>query len=173
MPHPPFLLLGQVLRPHGVRGEVRVAVQTAYPERLVDGTRVYVGPDPENVATAAAHTVRRVRPHRDELIIDLDGIPDRSAADTLREQYIMIPIDSAVPLEEGEYYLFQLIDMTVVTVDGETLGKVDEVIETGANDVFVVHGPRGEVLVPDIDECVLDIDFDTKTITIDPLEGLF
>ncbi|MGQ9848468.1 MAG: ribosome maturation factor RimM [Aggregatilineaceae bacterium] len=172
-PHsPPFLLLGRVLRPHGVRGEVRIEVITAYPERIVPDQRVYLGRDPSEVSTAVPHTVARARKHQHYLILQFKEIPDRNAAELLREQYVMVALEDAVPLEEGEYYLFQAIGLQVITTDGEVLGNVVDVIETGANDVFVVHGPRGEVLLPDIDECVKEIDFEAGTLTVHLLDGL-
>lgn len=169
---PPFLLLGRVLRPHGVRGEVRIEVITAYPERIVPEQRVYLGRDPSDLRSAVPHTVSRVRKHQHYLILQFEGVPDRNAAELLREQYVMVALEDAVPLEEGEYYLFQAIGLQVITTEGEVLGHVVDIIETGANDVFVVHGPRGEVLLPDIDECVKQIDFETGTLTVHLLDGL-
>jgi len=169
---PPFLLLGQVLRPHGIRGELRVEVLTAYPERIGPEQRVYLGADPADVSAARLYTIAQVRRHQQYLILQLAEIDDRNAAELLREQYVMVAFEDAIPLEDNEYYLFQVIGLEVVTIDGEALGTVQEVLETGANDVFVVHGPRGEVLLPVIDECVQRIDFDARTITVRLLEGL-
>lgn len=171
-PAPPFLLLGRVLRPHGVRGEVRIEILTAYPERIVPDQRVYLGRDPSDVRTAVPHTVIRARKHQHYLILQFKEIPDRNAAELLREQYVMVALEDAVPLEEGEYYLFQVIGLRAISTEGEELGSVVDVIETGANDVFVVHGPRGEILLPDIDECIRDIDFETGTLTVQLLDGL-
>ncbi|MCL4239205.1 MAG: 16S rRNA processing protein RimM [Anaerolineae bacterium] len=169
---PPFLLLGQVLRPHGIRGELRVEVLTAYPERIGPGQRVYLGPSPTDVSAARLYTIVQARQHQKYLILQLAGIGDRNAAELLREQYVMVAFEDAVPLEDGEYYLFQVIGLEVVTTEGEVLGSIQEVLETGANDVFVVRGPRGEVLLPVIDECVQHIDFDAGRITVRLLEDL-
>ena len=170
--NPPFVLLGQVLRPHGIRGELRVEVLTAYPERIGPEQRVYLGADPADVSAARLYTIAQVRRHQQYLILQLAEIDDRNAAELLREQYVMVAFEDAIPLEDNEYYLFQVIGLEVVTIDGEALGTVQEVLETGANDVFVVHGPRGEVLLPVIDECVQRIDFDARTITVRLLGGL-
>ena len=169
---PPFLLLGQVLRPHGVRGELRVEVLTAYPERIVPQQRVYLGPDPADVSAARLYTIAQARRHQQYLILQLAEVGDRNAAELLREQYVMVAFEDAIPLEDDEYYLFQVIGLEVVTTEGEALGRITDVLETGANDVFVVRGPRGEVLLPVIDECVQCIDFDAGTITVRLLEGL-
>ena len=85
---------------------------------------------------------------------------------------VQIPIENAVPLEEGEYYLYQLIGVQVETEDGEGLGQVVDVIETGANDVYVVRGPRGEVLLPAIGDVVLDLDLESKRMVVHLLAGL-
>lgn len=169
---PPFLLLGQVLRPHGIRGELRVEVLTAYPERIGPEQRVYLGPDPADVSAARLYTIVQARRHQQYLILRLAEISDRNAAELLRQQYVMVALEDAIPLEDDEYYLFQVIGLDVISTDGETLGSVQDVLETGANDVLVVHGPRGEILLPVIDECVQDIDFDAGTITVRLLDGL-
>ncbi|MCZ7540736.1 MAG: ribosome maturation factor RimM [Anaerolineae bacterium] len=169
---PPFLLLGRVLRPHGIRGELRVEVLTAYPERIEPEQQVYLGLDPADVSAARLYTIVQARQHQKYLILQLAGIGDRNAAELLREQYVMVAFEDAIPLEDDEYYLFQVIGLEVITTDGESLGNVQEVLETGANDVFIVRGPRGEVLLPVIDECVQRIDFDAGTITVRLLDGL-
>ena len=165
-------MLGRVLRPHGVRGELRVEVLTAYPERVVSAMVVYLGRQPDDAASAVAYTVEGVRTHHQYLIIKLEGISGRDAADLLRDHYVMIGLDDAIPLEEDEFYLFQAIGLEVYADDGEHLGHVTEILETGANDVYIVHGPRGEVLLPAIDECILDIDLDAKRMTVHIPDGL-
>ncbi len=169
---PPFLLLGRVLRPHGVRGEVRIEVLTAYPERIVAGRQVFVGPNPQDRRSATQHTVTRSHKHKNLLILQFEGIEDREAADALRGQFVMVTLENAVPLAEGELYLFQLIGLAVYTDEGEHLGRITDVIETGANDVYVVHGAHGEVLLPAIDECILELDIQGGKVTVHLLEGL-
>jgi len=145
---------------------------TAYPERIRPQTEVHLGPDPADTTTAVVHRVVKARKHQRYLILQLEGITDRNTAELLRAQYVMVPFEHAVPLEEGEFYLFQLIGLAVHTVDGEDLGRVTEVIETGANDVYVVHGPRGEILLPAIDECVVEINIPAETMTVRLMDGL-
>jgi 16S rRNA processing protein RimM len=77
-----------------------------------------------------------------------------------------------VPLEEGEYYHFQLIGVRVETEDGEWLGQVAKVLETRAHDVYVVRGPRGEVLLPAVDELVLELDLESKRMVVHLLPGM-
>lgn len=169
---PAFLLLGQVLRPHGVRGELRINVLTSYPERITPGMEVYLGSDPEDSDRAVRYVVEGARTHLQYLILHLEGVTDRNEADLLREQYVMVRLEDAVPLEEDEFYLFQALGLAVYTEDGEHLGEVTEVLETGANDVYVVHGERGEILLPAIDDCVLDVDIEAGKMTVRLIEGL-
>jgi 16S rRNA processing protein RimM len=166
------LLLGQVLRPHGVRGELRIEVLTAYPERIVPGSSLYFGTDPASAAKAVEHKVVSARRHLQYLILRLEGVEDRSTADLLRERYVMVPLEDAVPLEEGEFYLFQAIGLAVSTAEQEHLGEIVDVLETGANDVYVVQGPRGEILIPAIADCILDIDIEARTMTVQLMDGL-
>lgn len=170
-PEPRYLLVGRVLRPHGVRGELRVKIITNYPERLVQHTHFYLAHSnsPEIVHR---YPVEGLRFHKKALLLKLDGCDDRNAADELRGMLVQIPVEDAVPLEEGEYYLFQLIGVRVETEGGEWLGQVVEVIETGANDVYVVRGPRGEVLLPAVDEVVLELDLESKHMLVRLLPGL-
>jgi 16S rRNA processing protein RimM len=169
---PPFLLLGRVLRPHGIRGELRIEVMTAYPERVGPEMTVYIGPDPANAATAKIYEILNARAHQDYLILQLAGVPDRNAADLLREHYVMITPEDAVPLEDDEFYLYQAIGLAVYTDEGDRLGTVSDILETGANDVYVVQGPRGEILLPAIDECILEIDIDGRKMTVRLMDGL-
>jgi 16S rRNA processing protein RimM len=112
------------------------------------------------------------RRHLQYLILRLEGVEDRSTADLLRERYVMVPLEDAVPLEEGEFYLFQAIGLAVSTAEQEHLGEIVDVLETGANDVYVVQGPRGEILIPAIADCILDIDIEARTMTVQLMDGL-
>ena len=169
---PSFLLLGRVLRPHGVRGELRIEVLTAYPERIVPRSSVFVGPNAHDPSSAVEYEVQSVRKHQKYLILSLLDVPDRETADLLREQYVMVPLADAVPLEDDEFYLYQAIGLSVSSEDGDHLGEIVEVIETGANDVYVVRGERGDILLPAIDECVIDVDIEAGTMTVHLMDGL-
>ncbi|NLX11645.1 MAG: 16S rRNA processing protein RimM [Chloroflexi bacterium] len=169
---PLYLLLGRVLRPHGVRGELRIEILTDYPERIVPGSSVQIGPDPDDPATIETYEVTGARRHQQYLILRLEGLDDRNAVEPLRDQFLLVPLADAVPLEAGEFYLFQVIGVEVYTEDGEHLGAVADVIETGANDVYVVRGPRGEILIPDVEEFVLTVDIEAGRMTVRLMEGL-
>ena len=85
---------------------------------------------------------------------------------------VQIPLEEAVPLEEGEYYHFQLTGLRVETEDGQWLGQLAEVLSTGANDVYVVRGPRGELLLPAVDEVVLELDLASKRMVVRLMRGM-
>jgi 16S rRNA processing protein RimM len=155
-----------VIGPWGVRGELKLQVLTSFPEQLGRLMRVYIGPE------AVSHAVTRFRRHRGNMLLLLADVRDRNAAEELRGQLVQIAREDAVPLEPGQFYEHQIIGLNVVTTDGEPLGQVVEVLATGANDVYVVHGPRGEVLLPARVEVVREIDLDSGTMTVILLPGL-
>ena len=95
-----------------------------------------------------------------------------AADDTLRDQLVQIPLEAAVPLEDEEYYHFQVVGVRVITDGGESLGRVAEVLVTGANDVYLVRGPRGEVLIPAIEDVVRSLDLEARQMVVTLLPGL-
>jgi len=169
-PEPRYLIVGRVLRPHGVRGELRVKIITDYPERLGEHTHFYLS-HPGSPEAARRYPVEKLRFHKKVLLLKLGGCDGRDDAEELRDMLVQIPVADAIPLEEGEYFLFQLIGVSVEREDGEWLGRVAEVIDTGANNVYVVQGPRGEVLLPALDDVVLDLDLESKRMVVRLLPG--
>lgn len=164
---PLYLAVGRLGRPHGVRGELRMLVFTDFPERLHAGKKVYVGEE---------HTPRRIRSvrnHQNELLVAFRGVEDRTEAGLLTNQWVYV-LESELPvLEEGEYYQHQLLDLEVFTEDGQRVGEVVEILETGANDVLVVlTEDQKEVLLPVIADVILKIDLDGKRILARLLPGL-
>ncbi len=162
-----FIVIGQITKPHGVRGEVRVKPHTDEPARFTWLEQVYVGAEnPQPMA------VEKARVHQGMVLLKLTAVSNRTAAESLRGEWLLVPEAEALPLEEGEYFLFQLEGLTVVTTDDETLGTLTSIIETGANNVFVVQGEQGELLLPDIDEVVQEIDFENGRVIVTLLPGL-
>ncbi len=163
-----YMLIGRVLRPHGVRGEIRAEILTSVPEYF-DAEQLYLGRRPTQLKP---YEVEDVRFHQEKALVKFVDIDDREVADGLRDLWVYIDREDALPLEEGEFYLYQLIGMSVVTDEGEALGKVTDTLQTGANDVFVVNGARGEILLPDIEGVVLSVDGEQGLITVHLIEGL-
>jgi 16S rRNA processing protein RimM len=169
---PDYLLLGEILRPHGVAGEVRMRILTAYPERLSELETVYLA-DNTDGTDATEYLLESVRMHQGYALMKFEDVGDRDEADRLRQLYVMIAVEDAVPLEEGEFYLYQLIGLEVETEEGQPLGNITEVIETGANDVYVVNGAAyGEVLIPVTEETIVKTDIDAGKIVVKLPEGL-
>ncbi len=169
---PRYLLLGQILRPHGVRGELRARILTDYPKRIKELETLTLGADPETDRVTEYH-LEGFRMNQDYGLIKLKGIDDRDQADTLRELYIMVALEDAIPLEEGEFYLYQIIGIDVQTEDGTSLGTIREVLETGANDVYIVDSPRyGEILIPVTHETIIKTDIEGGIVTVKLPEGL-
>lgn len=164
---PRFLVIGRIIKPHGVRGEVRVEVMTDVPERFTWLETVYLGEDPPQ-----SIGVESVRFHKNFALVKFEGYDTREAAVSLRAQLLQVPEDESIPLEEGEYFLYQLVGLAVYSDEGEHLGELVEVLETKANNVFVINGPRGEVLLPDTEEVVQDIDFENGRMEVHLLPGL-
>jgi len=151
---------------------LRVEVITSSPERLNQHAYFFLA-SPDHPEAVRRYPVEKVRLHRGRLLLKLGGCDDRNGADELRGMLVQIPIEEAVPLEEGEYYHFQLLGVRVETEDGEWLGQVVKVLETGANDVYVVRGSRGEMLLPAVDELVLELDLDSKRMVVHLLPGMW
>ncbi|MCC6801526.1 MAG: 16S rRNA processing protein RimM [Anaerolineae bacterium] len=170
--NPAYLLLGEVLRPHGLRGELRIRLLTDDPERIAQLETVYLADNPEP-SKATPYRVEGMRMNGDFGLLKLREIPDRTQAERYRGLYVLVDIEHAVPLEEDEFYLYQLLGLRVETDGGETLGTLVEVLETGANDVYVVDSPRyGEVLIPVIDETIVKTDIDAGVLIVRLPEGL-
>ena len=161
-----FLAVGRVLRPHGVRGELLIASLTDFPEHLSEHKTIYLGEPP------VPHALAGVRIHRGQFIIRLADCHSREAADAYREQLVQIEAELAAPLAPGLYYHHQLLGLAVYTEEGEHLGELVEVLETGANDVYVVKGPQGELLLPVIADVIRSVDLEARRLTVQLLDGL-
>jgi len=171
---PQFLVLAQIMRSHGVKGDLSIKMLTSFPERMSRLDVVSLTRDPEKPIKQTKHQVVFVRHAKnDQWLMHLDGIETRDEADALRGLYIMVSLEDAIPLESDEIYLFQVIGLEVRTTDGEVLGKVTDIIETGANDVYVVNGTAyGEVLIPAISTVIKDTDVEKGVMTIQVMPGL-
>jgi 16S rRNA processing protein RimM len=164
---PRFLVIGEIAKPHGVRGEVSVIPLTDLPERFSWLDKVYIGEE-----TPILVEVQSTRFHKGRPLLKFAGYNNRDDVEALRGHLLQVSEDQAIPLEDGEYFLYQLIGLLVETKDGEQLGTLSEVIETGANNVFLVRNEREEFLIPDIPEVISEIDFENQKMIVDPLPGL-
>lgn len=169
---PPFLILGKILRPHGVRGELRVQLMTDYPERIAKLKKIALGDSPTS-SKVQFYGVEFMRPHQDYGLLKLKTVNDRNQAELLRDLFVMVKTEDAVPLADDEIYLYQLIGMIVRTDTDDILGTVTDVLETGANDVYIVQSDQyGEILIPAIPDVILKTDADNNIIIVKLPEGL-
>ena len=163
---PVFLVVGQLAKPHGVQGEVTMRVLTDFPEHLRAGATLFVGLDREPMR------IRRARPAGTKILLTFDGIQNREQAGGLRNQMVFIRTADIPPLPEGEYYYHQLIGIRVESEDGQDLGRLEEILHTGANDVYLFRLPDGrELLLPVIEGVLLDVDFNAGLMRVHVLPG--
>ncbi|MDZ4717770.1 MAG: ribosome maturation factor RimM [Roseiflexaceae bacterium] len=164
-----FLLVGQITSSFGLRGQLKMVALTNQIDHLQRRIRtLYIGPERQ------PYQIQKLIEHKPGiLIVTLDGIRDRDAAELLRGTEAFIREQEAAPLGEGEYFIHSLYGLLVLTEAGEEIGRVREVLETGANDVLVVaRTGGGEALIPLIRDVVRDLDIAHGRVVIHPLEGL-
>lgn len=159
---PEFICIGKIHRAHGIRGDVVMDPMTDFPERIRRGKTVYVGDSYQ------ALTIARVRDKAPYLLIGFKEIEDETAASAFRNTYVFVKTADLPKLPDGEYYFHQLIGLEAISVNGEHVGILSEILETGANDVYVIKKDDGtEELVPDVPQFIRLIDVDKHIIQID------
>ncbi len=162
---PGRVAVGRINAPWGLRGHVKVTPLTSNPERLVPGATVLL--------LGAPVRILDVRHPRGYPIVLFEGYEGRNAAEDLRDALIEIDESDLPELPDGEYYVHDLIGLAVVTTAGEAIGTVDDVIETGANDVYLVRRPGArDVLVPAIASVVIEVDVARGRVVVEPVPGL-
>jgi 16S rRNA processing protein RimM len=161
-----------VLAPHGVRGELKCEVLTDFPRRFAATRRVYLARRRGRTLQRQEFRLRRARLQGTFVLLQLEGIEDRTAAEQWRNALVEVPADERVPLPPDHYYWEDVIGLEVRTEAGERLGRVREILETGANDVYVVDTGKGELLIPAIRDVVLRIDPAQGEMVVRLLEGL-
>ncbi len=164
-----FLKIGAVTTTHGVRGEMKVFPTTDDPQRFLDLDEVIL----TNGKQSETHSIVGVKFVKNLVILKLEGIESMDEAVRYRSWDVMIPREKGVPLKENEYYVADVIGMTVRTEDGKLFGTLKDVMETGANDVYVVQTKEhGEVLIPAIKACIMRVNVEEGEMTVHLLPGL-
>ena len=164
---PDFLAVGKVRRPHGVRGDVLVEIYTDFPERLQPRKMIYAGERHLRL------TISRRRAHNDGLLLAFEGFATPEEVGQFRNQTLYVAQADVPELPEDEYYQYELLGLRVEDETGKPLGTLTEVIQTGANDVYVVTGENGsELLLPAIRGVILDVNMAAKTMRVHLLPGL-
>ncbi len=164
---PSHLIIGRVRASWGRRGEVRAEVLTDFPERFGQMTRILVGEEHRPYRLSSA------RLQQGEAILKLEGIDTPEQAGELRGEFLYVPVAEAMPLATDVYYHYQILGLEVYTTSGKFLGQVTDILETGANDVYVVRNAnRREVLIPALAEVVQEVDLEHHRMLVTPPPGL-
>ena len=159
---PEFICIGKIHRTHGISGEVVFDPMTDFPERIRKGRSVYIGEQHQ------PFTIDRVRSKPPFLLVGLKDVLDENAAAVFRNCYVYVKASDLPKLPEGEYYFHQLIGLEAVNLNGDHVGVLSEILETGANDVYVIRKDDGtEELVPDVPQYIHQIDVPNRIIKID------
>ena len=163
-----LLQVGVISSTPGVRGEVKVFPTTDDPQRFKSLKNVILDTGKEQIPLE----IQGVKFFKQFVILKFKGIDNINDIERYKRRSLFVTREDAVELEEDEYYIADLIGMDVITDEGEE-GKLVDVIETGANEVYVVEFDKyGEVLIPAIHDCILDVDIETMSMKVHLLEGL-
>lgn len=164
-----LLRIGVITTTHGIRGEVKVFPTTDDVRRFDDCDEVILVTKREQIPLH----VERVKYFKNIVILKFKEFNDINQVEQFRKCDIMVTRENAVPLEEGEYFICDIIGAEVVEENGEPVGRVKDVMETGANQVFVIEMPEGkEVLFPSIPQCIKKVDVENKKVVAHIMPGL-
>ena len=162
-----YLEAGKIVTTHGIKGEVKIMPYCDSAERLAEFDRLFIGKNHDEII------VERARVQKNMVIAKLEGINTPEEAEKLRNKILFMHRDD-LELDDDTYFIQDLIGMEVKDADSDVLyGKIADVMQTGANDVYVVRGEEREYLVPAIADVVISTDLDSNIMTIRPLDGLF
>jgi 16S rRNA processing protein RimM len=163
-PQPEYIIIGTIVSPWGLNGQLKVEVETDFPQRFSRSSQVYIDRKPV--------IINDVKWHKGNAIIKLEGLDGEEAAEKLSGQVLEIHRSQLYDLPEGKYYHFQLIGLKVKTTGGEILGEVSEILSTPSADIYVIEGQNGEILIPAIADVVKSVDPDRGFLVIEPVPGL-
>ena len=170
-----LVAVARILGPHGRHGEIRVRSTSNVPDRFDEGRSLDLSNDgsvPDGRKFLIVRSRATISKGREELILLFRGLRDRDEAMRLTGKWLCVDQSEVPDAEEGEYFHYQIIGLKVISVTGEDLGEISDILETGSNDVYVVVGPTGEILVPAISQVVTKIDVLGGLMTVDLPEGL-
>lgn len=164
-----LLQVGVITTTHGVRGEVKVFPTTDDAGRFKQLKKVILDTGKEQLELE----ITQVKFFKNLVILKFKGIDNINDVELYKGKGLYIPRENAVKLEKNEYFIADLIDLSVTSDEGELLGKITDVLQTGANDVYVIEQKDGsELLIPAIRDCILDVSIDQGTMQVHLLDGL-
>lgn len=165
VPKTPSITIGTVVAAFGIKGEVKVRIDTDFPERFEGLKEIWLVP---KGGEGRMVKVKSSRFHQGCELITFEGFEDRTAAEGLRGAELKIDEDELMDLDEGEYYIHDLLGLDIYTTSGELVGQVDDVLEGMAHDVYVTK--RG--LIPAIKQVIIEINLEERKMIIEPMEGM-
>jgi len=158
-----MVVMGKIVAAQGIQGWIKIQVFTEYLDSLLDYKSWYLG----NEQSWQPCKVVEANVHGKVLVAKLQDVADRTGAEKYKGLLVAVPREHLPPAEEDEYYWSDLIGLAVENQDGDKLGAVDSLLETGANDVLVVKGGHGELLIPFIDSVIKQVSLKDRTIRVD------
>ncbi len=165
----PNLEIGQIVNTFGIKGMVKVKPFTDDIRRFDELKKVYV----EKNSNQTEYEIEEVKYHKDMVLIKLKGIDKVEQAEELRNAYLTVSRDSVEELEEGRYYIVDLLGLEIYTDEQVLLGTLEDIFNTGSNDIYVVKDKQGkQILLPAIQDVIKQIDIENKKIIVHLLPGL-
>ena len=164
-----YLEIGQIVNTFGIKGMVKVKPFTDDIKRFDKLEKVYV----ENKEGKKEYQIEEVKYHKNMVLIKFKGIENPEEANLLRESYLVVDRDTQEPLEEGTYYIVDMIGLEVYTDEDENLGILEDIFNTGSNDIYVVKNELGkQILLPAIKDVIKKVDMENKKVTVHLIPGL-
>lgn len=165
--------VGVVTSAHGIKGAVKVYPTTEDPRRFLDLEKVSYSRSGEEEDICTEYTIENVQFMKNLVILSLKEVKDRNQAETMKGGSFWIPDEEAIPLEEDEFYIRDFMEAVVKDDEGTLIGQVEDIMETGSNDVLVVREVSGEeLLIPVIHDCIVNMDSEKAEIIVHMMKGL-
>ncbi|EHJ49347.1 16S rRNA processing protein RimM [Solidesulfovibrio carbinoliphilus subsp. oakridgensis] len=171
-----YIIVGDVGRPHGIRGELGINSHADSPSYFARGALLRLSP-PADPGRGKDYVVRAARPHQGRILVTLDGVSDRNAAEALRGLAVCVPVSKLDPPDPGEVFLHELLGLRVRLAGAQPadpdLGVLEDVRDSGGAELWIIRDAKGrEILFPAADELVPDLDLEARIAVIDPPPGL-
>ena len=164
-----YLEIGQIVNTFGIKGMVKIKPFTDNIKRFDKLKKVYI----ENKNGRKEYEIEELKYHKEMVLIKFKGIENPEDANLLRESYLTVNRDDEEPIEEGTYYIVDMIGLEVETEEGEKIGSLVDIFNTGSNDIYVVKNELGkQILLPAIKDVIKKIDMEKRKMTVHLIPGL-
>ena len=162
-----FTAIGKITSTHGIKGDVKIYPLTDDPDRFFKLEKLFVGEIKELVIP------QEVKLHKGMVLLRFKGMEDINQAIRYRNQYVYVLDEDRVKLPDGRYFISDLLGCEVIDTSGNMIGNITDVLQSAANDVYVIHDGKGkEFLIPAVEKFVVSVDITNKKVVVDPIEGM-